>query len=151
MQEEEKDNNMAAPVLETEKLVKNNNIFYNCTKCSSLIEILSISEKNNTIKFKCLKENNEKLVTIKEYLEEMRKYKINKIDEKCEKHNKKYIIYCFNCKNHLCKMCLKTKIHIKHEKTNIFEIQPGEEELNIIKRRIEEYKDKMNKLRNEKK
>ena len=41
---------MAAPVLETEKLVKNSNIFYNWTKCSSLIEILSICEKNNTIK-----------------------------------------------------------------------------------------------------
>ena len=48
-------------------------------------------------------------------------------------------------------MCLKTKIQIKHEKTNIFEIQPGEKELNMIKRRIKEYKDKMNKLRNEKK
>ena len=34
-------------------------INYNCTECSSLIEILSINEDNNCIEFKCLnKENN---------------------------------------------------------------------------------------------
>ena len=35
------------------------NIYYNCTDCSSLIDIISINDDNNTIEFKCLnKENN---------------------------------------------------------------------------------------------
>ena len=39
----------------------NNNIYYNCTECSSLIEILSINEYNNIIEFKCLNQHkNEK-------------------------------------------------------------------------------------------
>ena len=106
---------MDTSMLEIEQLIP---IYYNCTECSSLIEILSVNEKNNTIKFRCLRENNnpEKLVPIKEYLKEKEKFKINKIDEKCEKHKIKYIFYCFNCKNHLCENCLKSKKHIKHKK-----------------------------------
>ena len=37
-----------------EPLVENNGKFYNCTECSSLIEILSINEDSNIIEFRCL-------------------------------------------------------------------------------------------------
>ena len=37
----------------------NNEIYYNCSECSSLIEIISINENNNIIEFNCLnKESN---------------------------------------------------------------------------------------------
>ena len=37
----------------------NDELYYNCSECSSLIEIISINEDNNTIEFNCLnKEKN---------------------------------------------------------------------------------------------
>jgi len=50
-----------------------NNIGYNCLECSSLIEILSINENNNTIEFKCINNNNHNnKIKIKDYLEKMK-------------------------------------------------------------------------------
>ena len=46
----------------------------------------------------------------------MEKFKNTKIDVKCEKHQKKYKVYCIDCQCHLCKECLKTKIHLNHKK-----------------------------------
>ena len=109
-----------APSIEKEL----DNIYYNCSECSSLIEIISINEKNNIIKFKCNNKNNNhnKEMIIKEYLKKMKKNKII--------HNKEYIKYYFNCNKHLCKLCLKSKEHIKHNKSNIIvEIQPNKEDL----------------------
>ena len=54
------------------------NIYYNCTDCSSFIEILSINEEKNIIEFKCLNEKNiheKKIIPINEYLSKMEKYK----------------------------------------------------------------------------
>ena len=45
-------NNIAS--VNPESLKATNDIFYNCTECSSLIEILSIDENKNIIEFKCL-------------------------------------------------------------------------------------------------
>ena len=48
-----------------------NNYLYNCTECSSNIEIISLDE--NKIKFKCC--NNHNIETeIKEYLQKMKSY-----------------------------------------------------------------------------
>ena len=81
------------------------NIYYNCSECSSLIEIFSINEKNNMIKFKCNnKDNNHnKEMKIKEYLNKMKKNKNINRNEKCDIHNKQYQLYCFDCYKHLCK------------------------------------------------
>jgi hypothetical protein len=52
-------------------------MFYNCTECSSLIEILSIDEDKNNIEFICLNKNNDthkKKMQINQYLEKMKKY-----------------------------------------------------------------------------
>ena len=119
----DKDSALQAPYPDNIEL-KNNSIGYNCTKCSSLIEILSINENNNTIEFNCINNcHNYNKIKIKEYLQKMIKYNDNKnISEKCEMHKKdEYIIYCFDCKVHLCKECLKSKKHRNHEKINIFE------------------------------
>ena len=118
---------------------------YNCTECSSLIEILTIDDINNLIEFKCLnKKNNhgKKTMTIKEFLEKMKKYNSNTINQKkCELHKKsnEFISYCFDCNMHLCKQCLRTRVHINHIKNNLIEIQPMEEELNIINDVILDY------------
>ena len=118
-----------------------NNLGYNCSECSSLIEILSINENNNTIEFNCINSHNYNKVKIKEYLQKMKQYNDNKnISEKCENHkNAEYINFCFDCKLHLCKECLKSKIHKNHKKINIFELQPSEEDLKLIRKKIEYY------------
>ena len=125
---------------------------YNCSKCSSLIEIISINENNNILKFRCLNKNNnhsEMVMSLKEYFKEMKKY-TNKGTNivKCEIHkkNNKFISYCYDCNCHLCEECLKTRKHINHLKNNIIEIKPIPEELNILKEIIKYYKNKTDNL-----
>ena len=127
-----------------------------CPECSSAIEITLINEENNIIEFKCLKDNNKYVMTIKEYLEKVKNYEkknIENLKDKCKKHssciNNDYISFCFDCNIHLCNHCLKTRIHIKHRKSNIIEIQPVDEELNIIDEVIKDYKNKLENLRKE--
>ena len=99
-----------------------NKIYYNCTKCSSNIEIISLDE--NDIKFKC--NNNHNInISVKDYLKEMKKYNNIKLnDNKCDKHKEEYLSYCFDCNIHLCKECLRTGEHSYHYKIYIIEILP---------------------------
>ena len=57
----------------------NEEIYYNCSECSSLIEIISIDEENNFIEFNCLnkEKNHNKNITmlLKEYFEKKKKIK----------------------------------------------------------------------------
>jgi len=141
-----------------EPLIENNNIFYNCTECSSLIEILSINEESNIIEFRCLNKDchdEKKRMSIKEYFEKIEKNKQKSINEdKCREHisckNNRYVSYCFDCNCHLCEECLKTRGHICHNKNNIIEIKPVKEELNIIEEVIKHYKNTIENLKNEK-
>ena len=130
-----------------EQLIKD--CFSICPECSSSIEILSINENNNIIEFRCIKENKEYTMTIKEYINKIKEKEEKNIEElkdKCKIHNKNNECYCFDCNCHLCNECLKTRIHINHKKSNIIEIKPVEEELNIVNKVIEKYKDKLEKL-----
>ena len=43
-------------------------LLYNCTECSSAIEILSINEDECTIEFQCINNKHKKKMPIKEYL-----------------------------------------------------------------------------------
>ena len=118
---------------------------------SSLIEILSINENNNIIEYKCLNKNNNehnKIMSIKEYLEQMSKYNNKNINiDYCSSHNNnKYMSFCFNCNKHLCKECIQSRIHLNHIKNNILEIQPFKEELDIIDAVIKDYKDKIEEM-----
>ena len=133
----------------------NINGFTICPECLSAIEILNINkEENNTIEFRCIKEDKVCLMEIKEYLkniDELKNKKIEEIKDKCQTHiNKSYICYCFDCKCHLCNECLKTRIHINHRKSNIIEIQPREEEIEIIDEMIKDYDKKLKEVRIEK-
>ena len=125
-------------------------IYYNCTECNALIEILSIDEKENTIEFLCSNQH-KKLMPIKEFLDKMMdndNVDINK--DICQIHKNQYMSFCFDCKKHLCKDCLKTRDHIYHNKNNILEIQPIKTELKIIKKIVKYYDDKLEKLKNKK-
>ena len=136
-----------------EKPLNIKEMYYNCTECSSPIEILYINEKQNVIEYKCTKDNQIKKIPIKEYLEKMKKLNNKKInDELCteDNHNKKYEFFCLDCNKHLCKECLKTRNHISHNKKIIIEIQPSQKELNIIDDVIKSYEDKIINLEKEK-
>ena len=86
--------------------IKLNEIYYNCNECSSPIEILYINEKANIIEFKCINNNHQKKISIKEYINKMKKFNNKNLnDEVCiqDNHNKKYEFFCLDCKKHLCK------------------------------------------------
>ena len=152
--EENKLNNIPDPNPQSLFYELQNNIYYNCTECSSLIEILSINENNNIIEFKCLSKDNNHgkiIMPIKEYLEKMKKYNKELINKKnCEIHKKNNVSYCFDCFKHLCKDCLRSRVHINHIKNNIIEIEPMDEELKIVKEVIDDYRYKIENLKNEK-
>ena len=126
--------------------LKLNEIYYNCTECSSPIEILSINEKDNIIEFECINNKHKKNISIKEYIDKMKQFNVKKINNDiCIEHNKQYECICLECNKHLCKECLKTRKHINHQKINIIEIQPNKEELKIIDNIINnKYEDKDN-------
>ena len=134
--------------------------FLFCPKCSSDIEILSIEEtKTNEeislfMKYRCLKENLVNNISFNEFIRLMKEKKIEKIEklnDECGKHSsKKFISYCFDCNNHLCEDCLKSGAHLKHVKNNIIEVKPLEEELDIVREVINDYKIKLEETKKEK-
>ena len=88
------------------KEIKLNEIYYNCNECSSPIEIITINEKTNIIEFQCINNHHQKKLSIKEYINEMKKFNNKNLnDEVCiqDNHNKKYEFFCLDCKKHLCK------------------------------------------------
>ena len=116
--------------------------FYNCSECSSPIEIIYLD--NSNIGFKCFNKNNPHKIklSIKEYINKMEKQYKGINDEKCmvNKHNKNNECYCLECNIHLCDICLKSREHFLHNKINIKEILPRKNELNIINNIIKDIK-----------
>jgi hypothetical protein len=131
---------------ETPSGLQLNEINYNCTECSSAIEILNINENELTIEFQCLNTKNihKKKMLIKDYIEKMKNFNI------CKIHNLKYECYCIDCNIHLCKECLKLRNHINHIKNNIIEIQPNKKELKLIEDIIKYFEGKIENLEKEK-
>ena len=71
-------NSNDAPPATPQPKIEISDIYYNCTECPSLIEIISINVENNIIEFKCLNEENnheKKIMPLKEYISKMEKYK----------------------------------------------------------------------------
>ena len=95
-----------------------NEMYYNCSECSSPIEIILINEEEDLIEFKCLKNNAKVEISIKDYIDKMKKFNDKKINNDiCLDHKIKYECFCFECNKHLCKNCLKTRKHINHQKS----------------------------------
>ena len=119
-------------------------MFYNCTECQSLIEFLSINFENKIIEFKCLNNNciGKKEISIQNFLSKMKNNRNIRINgDKCNIHkNNKYICFCFDCNCHLCEECLKDREHFYHNKNNIIEIEPSNEDLKLIEEVIQNYK-----------
>ena len=135
---------------ETSEQSKLNEIYYNCTECPSLIVILSIDERYNTIEFQCLNGHKRK-IEINEYINKMKEYNNKDINNDiCLTYKKKYEYYCRDCNIHLCKDCLLLRNHINHFKNIIIEIQPNKKELNIIENKIKSFEDKIGYLEKEK-
>ena len=115
--------------------LQSKNIYYNCSECSSAIQILFVDEKE--IEFRCSNNDHHIKMKINEYLEKMKSYKTSKInDEICHLHNKEYYCYCFDCNKHLCKECINLRKHNFHYKIFFFEIIPDTKILNEIEKII---------------
>ena len=142
-----KENDYTKETSESSEQIELKEIYYNCPECSSSIEILSINEKESSIEFRCINNNHQRKMLIKEYLDKMKDYTDKRINNDiCQIHNNKYECYCLDCNIHLCKECLKLRNHINHTKNNIIEIQPSSIEIDIIKNLIKYYDDKIDKL-----
>ena len=129
-----------------------NKIYYNCSECSSVIEILELNEEY--IEFKCINNHNIRM-KIKEYLDKMKEYNNIILNNNiCNIHKNEYISYCFECNMHLCKECLKSGEHSYHYKINIIEIIPNNDIIikirNLINNNKIEIKD-LNKMKTENK
>jgi hypothetical protein len=125
---------------------------YNCTECTSLIEIISLNDQLNEIEFRCLNNSHRIKKALNDYLNEMKSYQYSaSFKTKCESaghNNSNYEYYCLNCDKHLCKICLESKEHLYHIKFNIMsEISLSKEQDNLIKMFIED-KNKSNQIEN---
>ena len=86
-----------------EEMPQLNEINYNCTKCSSPIEIISLNEKECSIEFKCINNNHKIKMAIKDYINKMKSFNDKNINNDiCDIHNKKFECYCTDCNKHLC-------------------------------------------------
>ena len=126
--------------------------FYNCSECSSLIEIINLDDK--IIEYKCFNKKNNHILkmTIEEYINKMKIHHIEKNDDKCmiNGHYKENESYCLECNIHLCELCLKSRDHLSHNKINIKEILPKDNELKLIDNIIKdiENNNKYNNIKN---
>ena len=125
---------------------------YCCTDCISLIEILKINENNNIIEFKCINKNDshQKSLKINQFLEKRKQQKIGNSNintDTCNEHGQKFMSYCFECNKHICEKCQNEGNHLLHSKINIIEVEPSNEEKEILNK-INEYYDEQIDLLN---
>ena len=131
--------------------LKLNEMYYNCSKCPSPIEIISINEDESTIEFKCINNNHKIKMIIKEYINKMKSFNNKDINDNiCNIHNKINKCYCLYCKKHICEECLKSRVHINHNKKILLEFQPNEKELKEIMNNFRYYENKIENLLKEK-
>ena len=101
---------------------------YSCTECSSNIEITSIDESSNILTFKCSL-HGEKTMSIKDYLNDMKKYtylysECNSCKKQQNQMNSNEIFnFCTNCQLVICNNCSQnhniSHSIIKNNKTKI--------------------------------
>ena len=68
MKDKLKSNNALPVITLTPNGIETIELYYNCTKCPSQIEILSLHKDNNTIEFKCInKEHQKEIISLKDF------------------------------------------------------------------------------------
>ena len=143
------DNNMNdAPPLKKKKM------YYNCSECPSVIEIININDE--FIEFKCNNKHKIKM-RIEEYLNKIKENKDQMLlnnkanNSRCDIHKgEEYLSYCFQCNIHLCEKCLMTGEHSYHYKIYLVEIKPKEEIVKEIKNLIKNNKSQIKDLKKNK-
>ena len=119
---------------------------YCCPLCSTLPEILSYREGTGTILLKC-KNHGENSLEIQEYIEKMEKFQSEseiKVKNKCITHNQYYSYYCNKCQENFCEKCRED--HKTHEIYEIESVRPNNNEIFLIKERINMYLQKKDEL-----
>ena len=110
------------------------NIYYGCSECESLIEILTLDEENITFICNNKIKEHELTLSMKEYINKMKKIENTELNnDVCHIHSQNYIIYCYDCDTHECEECYKIQQkHYNHNKIYLKEIIPDEDKLNVI-------------------
>ena len=110
--------------------------FYRCSEkdCYSPIEIISLDKEN--IEFKCFnpKGSHQIKMKLEDYLVIIKMNAYNNNYEKCKIHYKEIESYCIDCNKHLCKVGFESREHLSHNKINITEIKPTENEIKLIEK-----------------
>ena len=144
-----KDGLITIPIKEYLENMKKNTFL--CIKCSSC-KVQQNEINNNDIFKYCF--DCKKHICIKCCLSHHSNHKIIGNDElniKCSKHpDNKNKYYCIDCNMHLCENCLKPRKHMMHQKINLIEIEPTNEEINTMSKLMKEYKKKVENSRKEK-
>ena len=121
-----------------------------CTECLYPIEILSL--QNNNIKFRCsnMKNTHGNEMSLKDYIHKIKLKPDCEINKICLNHRQEYKYFCFECKIHLCEICLESRDHYNHIKYNLDkEISPKANELKKLKEIIEEEENQIEILKEE--
>ena len=81
--------------------------------------------------FQCLAEHKS--------LEHKNIYPVNKLNDKCEKHNgEDYTLYCHDCHKNICIKCNSEEEHKTHKKELLEDIEPSREEIKNAKKKRED-------------
>ena len=124
------------------KMIINTYLF---NKCSSCNKIQKLSKDLSIFKY-CLMCNEiicehckEKHINNNNHIKEHYFINNNEKSIKCLIHlqNNNFTEYCFDCKKNLCKECVKTRMHIKHNKHPLDELSLLEENKIILKKIID--------------
>ena len=74
------------------------NIYYGCSECESLIEILTLDEENITFKCNNKVKQHELTLSIEDYINKMKMNENKELNnDVCYIHSQNYYIYCFDC------------------------------------------------------
>ena len=114
----------------------NSYINFLCDFCKKNYQKGFLSNKDKIFKycFDCKKKICWQCIEQHKALEHKNICPVNKLNEKCEKHNgKDYILYCHDCHKNICIECNSEEEHKTHKKELLEDIEPSREEIKSLK------------------
>ena len=80
-------------------------------------------------------------------LEHKNIYPVNKLNDKCEKHNgEDYTLYCHDCHKNICIKCNSEEEHKTHKKELLEDIEPSREEIKNAKKKRDDLVNAKNEI-----